>query len=187
MRESSKGEKPVHGSTPGFFFLFLLSLPSILLSSFRLENVFELGPAEAVVALVGNVRVGGNKSVLGANVERVVNAPVHCADLARRMEQALQRVGQNLCCAESDTHATNGIHDGTNHVRRCFENVGPDEVEEVDERVLRAKAVDAKRHVLNGRGSSLGLAGYKKREKVSVVLCETAVWPVAMGMGATYA
>lgn len=36
-----------------------------------------------------------------------------------------------------------------------LENIGPDKVEQMDERILAIEAVDAKRKMLNSRGSGL--------------------------------
>merc|ERR1712129_496819 len=64
---------------------------------------------------------------LRANVEVVVDLPVDVAHLARRVEEALQRVLQDLGGAEAAAHALDGPHDGVDHVRARLEEVWPDE------------------------------------------------------------
>lgn len=46
-----------------------------------------------VVGVVLQARVAGDQRVLPADVQRVVDLPVHVADLARRVEQALRGRG----------------------------------------------------------------------------------------------
>lgn len=61
-----------------------------------LEEIVELVPCVNIVAVVANNRVTGNESVLGADVEAVVDLPVDVAHFTSGVEQALQHVLQNL-------------------------------------------------------------------------------------------
>ena len=55
-----------------------------------LEDIVELVSGISVLGVVGNSWIGRDESVLGSDVQRVVNLPVDISDLASRMEQALK-------------------------------------------------------------------------------------------------
>ena len=121
------------------------------------EHVVEFAANEMISVVVGDARIAADKRVLAADVERVVDFPVDVAHLARRMEQALQRVLQHFDGAECDPHALDGVHEGLHQVGRRLEDVGPDVVKQVHQRVLAAEAEHAQRHVLDGRASRLSM------------------------------
>ncbi|KAJ2970542.1 hypothetical protein NUW54_g12706 [Trametes sanguinea] len=65
------------------------------------------------------------------------------------MEEALEGVAEEDARAERDAHRLDGLHDGADDVRGRLEAVRPDEVHEVEHRVLAAETGDAKCEMLD--------------------------------------
>mmetsp|Transcript_67790 Transcript_67790/g.141343 ORF Transcript_67790/g.141343 Transcript_67790/m.141343 type:complete len:562 (-) Transcript_67790:1430-3115(-) len=119
------------------------------------HEVLHLNAAVVVVLVVLEDGVGGHECVLGADVEVVVDLPVHLAHLAGGVEEALEGVLQHAAGAERDAHGLDGVHDGVDHVRALLEDVGPHEVEQVCKRVLAPEPKHAERQVLDDGGGRL--------------------------------
>ena len=137
------------------------------------------------LAQLAEVRVKQHESVRRAEVQRVVDAPVHLCeenynqqhtprtcqstrltDLARRVKEALKRVAEEHAGAERDAHRLDGLHDRADDVRRRLEAVRPDEVHEVHHRVLAAEASNAEGEVLDDDAGCLAMDEVAVREGV---------------------
>uniref|UniRef100_A0A8W7PCR1 Uncharacterized protein n=1 Tax=Anopheles coluzzii TaxID=1518534 RepID=A0A8W7PCR1_ANOCL len=114
-----------------------------------LVTMIRLVPNVLVLGIVGDARVADDQRVLGADVQRVVDLPVDVAHLAGGMEQALQRVLQYLDRAERHPQPLDRVHERLHQMGRRLEDVRPDVVQQMDERVLAPEPVHAERHVLD--------------------------------------
>ncbi len=81
-----------------------------------------------------------------------VQTPVHLSYSPGRVEETLEDVAEDDSRAETDTHRLDRIHHTADHVRGCLEDVGPDEVEQVRERLFVPQASDAERQMLDNCG-----------------------------------
>ena len=59
-----------------------------------LENVVQLISRVVVLSIVGHSRVSGDQGVLRADVQGVVNLPIHITDFASGVEQTLKEVNR---------------------------------------------------------------------------------------------
>ena len=71
------------------------------------------------------------------------------------MKEPLQHIQQYVGHAHGYATGLDGREHGADHVRGRLEDVRPDEVEHVHERVLAAQSVDAQCDVRDGRGGGL--------------------------------
>ena len=121
----------------------------------QLQNVVQFVAGIRVLSVVGYSRKPGHQRVLAADVQLVVNLPVHVANLPGRVVEALHHVLQDLDRAQGNAHALDGVHEGLDKMGRGLKDVGPHKVHEVDEGVFATKAEDAEGHVLDGGASGL--------------------------------
>lgn len=84
---------------------------------FLLENVIQFCALILVSLIVFQSWIKGNQSILTANVQRIVNLPVHLAHLSCWMEQTLHSVLQNGGCTQCDTQTFDGFHHGIDDMR----------------------------------------------------------------------
>ncbi len=56
-----------------------------------LQNIVKLISNVVVLGVAAGFGISGDERVLRSNVERVVDLPVHIADLASRMKQSLKK------------------------------------------------------------------------------------------------
>ena len=75
----------------------------------------------------------------------VVDFPVRLANLARRVEQALQAVLQDPRGTERHAATLDSLGHCVDHVGALLEDVRPDEVQQVHQRVLAAESRHAQR------------------------------------------
>eukprot|EP00053_Salpingoeca_punica_P017422 m.167819 g.167819 ORF g.167819 m.167819 type:complete len:1096 (+) comp17202_c1_seq2:150-3437(+) len=131
--------------------------PTTTTANIFLQEIMQLCATVVVLLLIGNLGIRHDQAVLGADVQVVVDLPVHLADLARRVEETLQCVVEHRVGTQSHAQAVDGVHHGVDHVRRRLKDVGPHVVEQVREGVLASKAKDAEGHVLDGGAGRLAV------------------------------
>mmetsp|Transcript_24317 Transcript_24317/g.61665 ORF Transcript_24317/g.61665 Transcript_24317/m.61665 type:complete len:665 (+) Transcript_24317:276-2270(+) len=115
-----------------------------------LEQQLQLGAAIAVLGIVLELRVGRDQGVLRANVQVVVESPVHGPHPPRRVPQTLHQVLQHLGGPQRHAEAVDRVEDRHDQVRGGLEDVGPDVVHQVLQRVLAVQPLDAQSQVLDG-------------------------------------
>ena len=71
------------------------------------------------------------------------------------MEQASPDVVEHGACTDSDTDGIDGFDDSVDDVWACLEQVGNEQVEQVQHGVFAAEANDTKSHVLDDGGTGL--------------------------------
>ena len=104
-------------------------------------------------------RIVRDQRVLCAYIVGVVDAHVRLTNLASRMEEALQRMVQNYTRSQGHTQRLNGLHHSIDHVRRCFEDIRPHQVEEVLHAIFAAQASRAESKVLDNACGCLAVHG----------------------------
>jgi hypothetical protein len=85
----------------------------------------------SVPAIIRQPRICRQERSLAAYVERIVHLPERLTHLACRVKQALKNVLKNAVGAETRAHRLDTIRARVDEVRADFEDVGHDEVEEV--------------------------------------------------------
>src|SRR3989338_9309503 len=98
-----------------------------------------------------------DQSLGGGLVKLVEEVPVHLADAAGGVVEALQEVLEDGGGPEGEGEGGDGLVDGDDDVRRGLEDVGPYKVEQVDEGVLAAEADHVEGHVLDDGAGGLAV------------------------------
>ena len=85
-----------------------------------------------VVGIVFEFGLERGEAVLAAHVDHVVDPPEDLPNAPRWVPEALERVHEDDSSSDAAADALDGFEDGVDDVRAGFEDVGPDEVEQVD-------------------------------------------------------
>mmetsp|Transcript_9557 Transcript_9557/g.28759 ORF Transcript_9557/g.28759 Transcript_9557/m.28759 type:complete len:603 (-) Transcript_9557:2583-4391(-) len=144
----------------------------------RLEEDVKLAAGGVIHAVLLQAGVEGHQGVLGADVQVVVNLPVHLPHLPRRVPQPLQGVAQDDGGAKCKSAAVNGAIDGIDYVGAGLKDIGPHVVEQVHQRILAPQPCDTEGHVLHHGGGGLAVHQVavhegvlqQRRHRVDVVL-----------------
>ncbi len=110
---------------------------------FLLDYIKQFRPLIRVLAIVLDRWVEGDLSVLCANVHVVVDLPVDLADLSGGVEQTLDHILKNGRWTQSYRQPVNRIHDRIDDMGGRLKDVGPNKVQQVEQRILAAEANNA--------------------------------------------
>mmetsp|Transcript_25028 Transcript_25028/g.71298 ORF Transcript_25028/g.71298 Transcript_25028/m.71298 type:complete len:651 (-) Transcript_25028:1818-3770(-) len=103
-----------------------------------------------MLCIILELGVRGYQCILRADVQVVVEPPVHRPDPSGWVPQALQQILQHLRRTKRHAEAVNCIEHRHDQVRRSLENVGPDVIHQVLQGILAVEALHAQRQVLDG-------------------------------------
>ena len=82
------------------------------------------------------------------------------------MEQTLKHVAQQNSGPKSDSHRVNRIHNCPNHMWRRLEAIGPNEVHQMQHRILTPQPGDTKGDMFDDRARSLSVYKIAVGERV---------------------
>lgn len=109
-----------------------------------------------------------------ADAKAAANSPTHVL-LTQVHTPYLQRVVQHHTRPQRQPAAVNGPHHAVDEVGAVLKHVGPQEVEQVCQRVLTAQASNTQRQVLHHCGGSLAVHQVTVSQRILFVLLSSVV------------
>jgi hypothetical protein len=99
-----------------------------------------MSPLVRVQAIIFDAGVAGRESVLSIDIERVVYLPIDVTDLPCRMVEPLQDIEKHPARTKTNHTPLHRLHHSVDHMRRLFEDIWPEMVEEMCQAILTAKS-----------------------------------------------
>ena len=94
--------------------------------------------------LLIKIRIKRNEAVRTLHVCIIVQSPVRCPNLPGRVEQSLKYITQQDPWPKGDPHRIDSVHNRPDHMRRSLKAIRPNEIHQMQHRILTPQSSDAK-------------------------------------------